>query len=212
MLSVALHALVLYLLAPEEQRRAWVPPTLPHVKAPPMTVVELLEMPAGGGVGEVRHVQSRHRVPKRSADAWEKITVRSESRHVDANVDVNDPGQGQGQGRGRGNGIGLGNGGGVRVSDDIPQPPPAPRVSKARPPILIWPTRNEDVDDESNLFVARVSLNRYGEVIGAHMLTARPGAKADRAANVIWTFRYTPALDDDGMPVKATLDQEFQIR
>jgi hypothetical protein len=77
---------------------------------------------------------------------------------------------------------------------------------------LIWPTRNDDVDDESNLFVARVSLNRYGEVVGARMLTVRPGAKADRAASAIWTFRYTPALDDDGMPVKATLDQEFQIR
>jgi len=73
-------------------------------------------------------------------------------------------------------------------------------------------TRNDEVDDPSNLFVARVSLNRYGEVVGARILTARPGAKADRAANAIWTFRYTPALDDDGMPVNSTLDQEFQIR
>lgn len=170
-----------------------------------MTIVELVETPSpapaggGGGHGAV----ARRGTVRHAPDAWERVTVRTEG---------GGGGRGAGNGNGDGNGIGFGNGGGVRSSDDVPAAPPAPRVSKARKPILIWPTRNDNVDDESNLFVARVSLNRYGEVVGAHMLTNRPGAKADRAANVIWTFRYTPALDDDGMPISATVDQEFQIR
>jgi hypothetical protein len=94
----------------------------------------------------------------------------------------------------------------------VPAPPPPPSISKARPAKLVWPSRDEEVEDDQNLFVARVTVDDEGAVIAAHMMTTRPGAKADRAADAIWTFRYAPALDDDGRPVRSTFEQSFQVR
>jgi hypothetical protein len=44
------------------------------------------------------------------------------------------------------------------------------------------------------------------------MVTTHPGLRGDQAASAIWTFRYAPALDDAGAPVRSTFEQPFQIR
>ncbi|NVB81172.1 MAG: hypothetical protein HOV81_22440 [Kofleriaceae bacterium] len=121
-------------------------------------------------------------------------------------------GMGKGTGRGTGSGIGFGDGGGVRVADKVPAPPPPPEVSKARPAKLVWPTRDEEVDDDANLFVARITVDEEGDVVGARMIKTTPGARAERAANAIWQFRYAPALDDRGVPTRSTFEQQFQVR
>jgi hypothetical protein len=121
-------------------------------------------------------------------------------------------GNGSGNGNGNGNGIGFGNGAGVEALRDVPAPPPPPAVSKARPAKLIWPNRDLDVEDESYLFVAKVTIDEEGSVVGARMLTSRAGSRADHAANAIWTFRYAPALDDAGTPIRSTVEQPFQVR
>jgi hypothetical protein len=33
-----------------------------------------------------------------------------------------------------------------------------------------------------------------------------------RAADLIWLFRYDPALDDNGHPIAADIDQPFLVR
>lgn len=86
-------------------------------------------------------------------------------------------------------GIGFGDGGSV-TRPQLLEPPPAPRgdpPSQARPAQLIYPTRHRDVDD-AELFIARVV-----------------------ASQMIWHFRYAPALDDAGKPIRSTLDQRFLV-
>ncbi|HEY5949604.1 MAG TPA: hypothetical protein VIV40_29115 [Kofleriaceae bacterium] len=133
----------------------------------------------------------------------------SESGNGNGNGRGNGNGNGNGKGNGTGDGIGFGS---VHVERDVPPPPPAPPVSKARPAKLIWPNRDREVDDDDNLFVARVTVDRDGSVVGARMTRTRPGSRADHAANAIWTFRYAPALDDDGRPIPSTFEQPFQVR
>lgn len=212
--SLLVHAIVIAWLSrgSPEPLTEWHMPTLPavaHVDSE--TFVELVETPAGGGgAGHRLAAQARtSHASARSTDAWEQITVGMEQSGSTGS------GDGDGLGTGRGSGIGFGNGGRVHVATDVPAPPPPPPdppVSKARPAKLIWPTRDEDVDDEGNLFVARVTVDTDGAVAGAQILTLRIGAKADHAANAIWSFRYEPALGDDGRPIRSTFEQSFQVR
>ena len=119
-------------------------------------------------------------------------------------------GTGTGTGRGFGHGIGLGDGGGVHAIADLPAPPPPP-VSKARPAKLIHPTRQTEVD-EAELFAAVVTVDTDGDVVGARMTRSHPGTRGDTASSMIWQFRYAPALDFDGEPVKSTFVQTFAVR
>jgi hypothetical protein len=176
-----------------------------------------------------RRVATPVRQPDRDHDAWERISVRTEqtaqgdqgqghggsssrggNRSGDGNAIGN--GSGGGNGGGNGNGIGFGTGGGIRVANDVPPPPPPPLISKARPAKLVWPTRDEDVDDDEAFFIARVTVDEEGTVVGANMVKTRPGARADRAADLIWQFRYAPALDDRGAAIRSTFEQPFQVR
>lgn len=115
-------------------------------------------------------------------------------------------------GSGAGRGIGFGDGGGItRV--DPPDPPPPPRgdpPSKARPAKLIYPSRERDVDD-AELFIARVIIDTDGYVAGARIVRGFGGPRDEMAAELIWNFRYAPALDDDGHPIRSTLDQRFLV-
>jgi hypothetical protein len=93
-----------------------------------------------------------------------------------------------------------------------PAPPAPPPPSKARPAKLLWPTRDREVDDDSYLFVARVTVDTDGSVVGARMINTHPDSRGERAANAIWQFRYSPALDDHGVPIRSTFEQPFQVR
>lgn len=213
--SVVVHALVLWLLVGEEPREplaSWSPPVMRlaprDVRAEPtQIVVEIFDGGgAPGGSAPSRPMRAAHvaSTKARSADVWSGLSIRTEGR--------GGSGTGEGDGQGRGNGIGFGAGGGVHVMRDVPAPPPAPPASKARPAKLVWPTRDEEVEDEDALFIAKVTVDEEGSVVGARMLTNRPGSRGERAANAIWTFRYAPALDDDGHPIRATFEQPFQVR
>jgi hypothetical protein len=44
------------------------------------------------------------------------------------------------------------------------------------------------------------------------MVRTVPGSRGDTASSMIWVFRYSPALDDDGKPVRSTFVQPFLVR
>ncbi len=88
--------------------------------------------------------------------------------------------------------------------------PAAPRASRARPAKLIYPTR-ERAASEGELYSARVIIDAEGFVVGARLLHSAGPMDAD-AANLIFRFRYAPALDDDGRPIKSTLEQPFLVQ
>jgi len=113
-----------------------------------------------------------------------------------------------GKGHGLGGPAGLGHGAGGDPILTQPLPPP-PKISKARPPKLIYPTRERDVG-EGELLVARVTIDTEGFVVGAKLVA--PTSPNTRRAGEIFRFRYTPALDDDGQPVRATIDQPFLVQ
>jgi hypothetical protein len=135
--------------------------------------------------------------------AWAGLAVRIDNAGGDGRG-------GDGPGRGPGRGIGLGDGGSVKIAQDVPTAPPPP--SRARPARLVYPTRDLEVEDDSYLFVARVTVDTDGSVVGARMLKTHPGSRGERAASAIWSFRYSPALDERGVPMRATFEQPFQVR
>lgn len=223
--SIAVHVLVMWLLVRGEHRAG-----APHVPAAPDTralaspepieIEMLAPSPEGGGspaasraqmtnASSARTTSAARRV--RTRDAWEGLTIRNESAGESRAGGGSGNGSGRGHGTGRGNGIGFGNGGGVQIARGVPAPP-VPVVSKARPAKLIWPTRNREVEDEADLFIARVTVDEDGFVVGARMVKTRPGSRGEQAADAIWRFRYLPALDERGVPTRSTFEQPFQIR
>lgn len=120
-------------------------------------------------------------------------------------------GDGRGRGRGTGSGIGFGDGGGVPSAAPPPPPPPAPKLSKARPARLIFPSRQRDVDD-GELYVMRVTVDADGFVSGATLVRGFGGHRDDVASAQIWRFRYDPARDDDGQPIRSILEQRFLVQ
>jgi hypothetical protein len=129
-------------------------------------------------------------------------------------------GHGTGGGTGDGNGFGSGPGSGgvggglAGFSGALPEPPPPPApkaASKARPPRLIYPSHHADAGDDSPPFIARVTVDTDGYVVGARLVTGTDRARASAAATAIWRFRYAPALDDAGRAVSATVDQDFLL-
>jgi len=61
------------------------------------------------------------------------------------------------------------------------------------------------------MFVARIVVDNDGYVVGAHLVRGFGGPRDAEAANLIWRFRYDPALDDDGHPIRSTFDQRFLV-
>jgi len=153
---------------------------------------------------------------KRGTDRRERSLMASLSSLATASTESGgDGGDGGGRGGGHGRGIGLGDGPGIETLDQIPAPPPPPAaevaISKARPARLIYPTRNREVSD-AELFVARVIVDHDGYVVGARIVRGFGGHRDEQASNLIWRFRYAPALDDAGHAISSTLDQRFLVQ
>jgi hypothetical protein len=205
-LSVVVHALALWLL---RGQTPLAPVARTNVSAgqvvevvPDPIVVSLEDEPqGGGGHGGGHAARTGHAV---HADPWGQLAIG-----VDNGQGI---GSGEGAGGGHGRGIGFGEGGGIARSTAVPLPPAPPPPSRARPARLIHPSRDREVEDDDDLFVARVTVDTAGEVVAVHMVTSHPGVRGDQAASAIWTFRYAPALDDAGDPVRSTFEQPFQIR
>ena len=121
-------------------------------------------------------------------------------------------GVGTGAGAGTKMGAGFGLGDGARIADEVaaPEPPPAPAASKARAATLVYPVRQREVAD-FELFVARVTIDDEGFVVGARLVRGFGGPRDAMAADLIWKFRYAPALDDEGRPIRSTFDQRFLV-
>jgi len=114
-------------------------------------------------------------------------------------------------GRGAGIGFGIGGWNTSVAAAPLPVPPaPEPAKSRARPPRLIYPARDREALD-SMLFVARLTIDADGFVIGARLVRGVGGVRDDQAANAVWRFRYSPALDDAGRPTPATIEQRFLV-
>jgi hypothetical protein len=128
-----------------------------------------------------------------------------------ATIDRLGGGGGQGTGIGGGTGIGFGDGGAIEAAPAL-APPPAPKPSRARPPRLIFPTRHRDVDEDAKLFVASIVIDEDGYVVGARLVHGVGGVADEQAQQLIWRFRYEPALDDDGRSVRAQIDQSFLVQ
>ena len=126
-----------------------------------------------------------------------------------------DGGEGDGSGGGRGPGIGLGDGKEIRLGEQTFTLPPAPlgelpKPSKARPAKLIYPSRERDLGTDQ-LFVARITVDTDGYVVGARLVKGRNGPRDDEAADLIFRFRYSPALDDHGRAIASTFEQPFHV-
>jgi outer membrane biosynthesis protein TonB len=152
--------------------------------------------------------------PIKVADLADYSIDRSGSEHASGGgVDRDgDGGEGHGVGGNRGDGIGFGDGRRIILAEDLTMPPPpaAKPVSKARPAKLIYPTRERDLGEEA-LFVARITVDTDGYVVGAKLVRGRSGPRDDEAADLIFRFRYLPALDDGGRAVKTTFEQPFHV-
>ncbi|MFT3694924.1 MAG: hypothetical protein QM831_17370 [Kofleriaceae bacterium] len=167
----------------------------------------------GGGAGErvaMKLPAAVTRGETRADVGWEATTLGYESGNSAGDGGGDGTGTGTGHGNGRGAGHGLGRSASELSLHDLP-PPPAPHISKARPAKLLHPTREMDVE-EDDLFAAMVTVDATGDVVGARMTKTHPGSRGDAASSSIWQFRYSPALDDDGNPVRSTFVQTFAVR
>jgi hypothetical protein len=183
------------LIDPEATRPATVPSTSSRTAAGDS------RPPAGGG--GARGARARTTSP------LDELAVHS--------MEPGDRGEGGGRGGGRGRGRGDGTGRheiGVAIAS-LPEPPPPPpppeRVAtRARPARLIYPVRERPVD-ASELYVARVTVDHDGFVVGARIVRGLGGPRDGDAAGLIFKFRYQPALDADGHAIASTFDQPFAI-
>ncbi len=201
-----------------------------EIESAPVEVIDLVELHAdsggGGSRGEPRPQLARADRPRarreivrashteRSlADSLANIATPSQEQFLDGESGDGGDGGGRGGGHGRGVGRGVGSGLGdiAAVGDQLPAPPAAPKASKARPAKLIYPTRDRPVSD-GELFLARVTIDTDGYVVGARLLQGMGTHKDSDASAMIFRFRYLPALDDDGRPIKSTLEQPFLVQ
>ncbi len=156
--------------------------------------------------------------PKRAARSAKRVAAFEDPRGA-ITFDVGaagDGGAGTGQGRGTGTGSGIGFGEGAAIAQPgetlaAPPAPPPPKISKARPARLIFPSRQRDVED-GQLFVMSVTVDRDGFVAGARLVRGFGGRRDEVAQDQIWRFRYDPARDDDGNPIASTLEQRFLVQ
>lgn len=237
--SIAVHAVVAVALL--TMQRAGDPrapasrSTIEMIDAAPVELVDLELAPeaartatpggaSGGSPVQVATAKARTRRSPTQVDPRGTIAFERDGERDDGGDDGRDSGAAAaggcagagdcvGGGRGRGRGIGFGDGGGLPIPPAAPTPPPAPSgdpPSKARPATLIFPVRQRDVDD-AELFIARVTIDHEGFVVGAKLVRGFGGPRDEQASDLIWRFRYAPALDAAGRPIRSTLDQRFLV-
>jgi outer membrane biosynthesis protein TonB len=90
------------------------------------------------------------------------------------------------------------------------EPVREPAPSRASPPRLIYPSRQRDAA-ESQQFVARLTIDTDGYVVGVRLTHGLNRSADERAAAAVWRFRYSPATDDAGQPVQVVIEQSFLV-
>jgi hypothetical protein len=220
--SIAIHGLLVLLAVASLDRDSILPP-------PQTAIVDVVWMPSapkpvvapiGGDAGSPRPALATHSrvspVTRHTAPPSGASTVASLLGPVRLDAAGNGDG-GRSDGAGRGTGRGIGDGIGDAIGDDrgteelvrmqLPAPPPA---SKARPARLIYPSRQTDIE-EAALFVAAVTVDTDGYVVGAHLTRGFGGNRDADASSLIFRFRYEPALDDANRPIRSTVEQHFHV-
>jgi hypothetical protein len=86
---------------------------------------------------------------------------------------------------------------------------------KPRSPKLISraarPLAGEGAARDDGQFVAILTIDTDGSVIGARLKRGPPGYRSERAMAAVWRFRYHPAVDGDGHPIKSRVEQRFVV-
>jgi hypothetical protein len=124
-------------------------------------------------------------------------------------------GDGSGIGSGFGCGLGCGFGGAgppplaLCEAPTAPSPRAAPR-SKARPARLIFPKKHREVED-GDVFVALLTVDDDGLVVGVRLTRGIGGRRDEVAAREVWRFRYDPARDAAGKPIRSKVEQRFML-
>ncbi|CAN5914531.1 hypothetical protein BH11MYX2_BH11MYX2_14850 [soil metagenome] len=119
---------------------------------------------------------------------------------------------GTGVGTGAGTGLGVGDSSSAAAVAAL-TPPPAPepvKKSQARPAILVYPKKH-GTEDDTAVFVAQVTIDDEGYVVGAHVMSGEGGSRGQQASNLIWRVRYDSARGEDGRPIRSTLEQPFLV-
>lgn len=222
--SVAIHALLIAVAlhagaAPQDEEPAPEQPAVELIDvsmAPPALTDDHADGGGGAGSRTAMALPEPSRAPTRARGDDGERAEAGVLTGIDTGTGAGTgTGNGDGNGDGIGDGTGRGNGFGARLDPGaalraLPAPPPPP-VSKARPAKLLHPAREMEVD-EAELFAATVTVDETGDVVGAQMTRSHPGSRGETASNMIWQFRYAPALDDDGLPVRSTFVQTFAVR
>ncbi|MBS1124286.1 MAG: tonB [Deltaproteobacteria bacterium] len=225
--SIAIHVVVGVAMCSVEREPDVVTPAGPSIELVEVTIAAPAQSPvvsdhAGGGSPAaptastpVAHTRAAPRATSspRVAGAPPRSFTSSSEAVSDGD---REGGEGGGRGGGHGTGIGLGDGVGIDRPELPPAPPPPPPAeviaptSKARPARLIYPSRNREVAD-GELFIARVMVDPEGYVVGARIVRGFGGHADAQASSLIWRFRYAPALDEAGRPIRSTIDQRFLV-
>ncbi len=139
---------------------------------------------------------------------------RGSERATEDDTAAGPSGTGAGARSGSAGGGGGGSGAGPgRGSTASARPRPfstAGRISKARPARLIWPTRSAEAD-RGTLIVLTVTVDDDGFVTGVRVKRGVTLRRDEQAADGAWKFRYDPARDDDGRPIRSVVEQPVVV-
>jgi len=87
---------------------------------------------------------------------------------------------------------------------------PRPPRSKARPARLIFPKKHREAED-GDVFVALLTVDDEGYVVGVRLKQGIGGRRDEVAQREVWRFRYDPARDDTGRPIRSRVEQRFML-
>ena len=59
--------------------------------------------------------------------------------------------------------------------------------------------------------MARLTVDRDGFVVGVRLVDGTRSRRAEQAQAAVWRFRYDPARDDAGRPIRSEVDQRFML-
>jgi len=175
--------------------------------------------PAAGPL-EAGPTRLRARAPERARPEVEELEVVREGDLVDARSRASrragpGPGGPAGIGSGAGgDGRGAGRGAGHGRATGSARPGrshrPAVVRSRARPPRLVYPTRDRE-ERPGEVFIVQLTINEKGYVVGVRLKQGVNRDRDEKALNAVWRFHYAPALDRDGRPVQAQIVQRFMV-
>jgi hypothetical protein len=218
-ISLLAHAVVLALLLGRgEERREAVEEVaaeeieIVELPVPPPARVELATVPSFDSTRASRGSRSGRAGGTKPAPRG-RLVIEPEVRSGDRGGDGSGSGDGSGDGGGDGIGSGIGGAGPPPLAlSEAPKAPSrraAPR-SKARPARLIFPKKHREAED-GDVFVALLTVDDDGLVVGVRMKQGIGGRRDEVAAREVWRFRYDPARDDAGKPVRSKVEQRFML-